>query len=188
MNYMNELERALAWTREPVPEVLYELDPVQQGKVVEYLKHVVDARTEGLDELYHAISMIVRYIPHFVVIPLMVDHITPQISAGVCEKMGVDQATGYANDLPLEYFSQVSLHIRHSMVAEILGRMKKHKAEKFIRHELQHDLQHILDISLHFDERMLRVVAGLVALPHELDAELDERYREMIGRLRALQV
>jgi len=187
MPAMNYLERELEWTRLPVPEVLYELDSSQQEKVVEYVKHVVDARTEGLDELYHAISTIVRYIPHFVVIPLMVDHITPQISAGVCEKMGVDQASGYANDLPLEYFSQVSLHIRHELVAGILGKMKKHKAEKFIRHELQHDLTHMLDICLHFDERMLRVVAGLVALPHELDAEVDERYREMLGRLRALQ-
>lgn len=187
MSYMNELERELEWTRLPVPEVLYELDPAQQEKVVEYVKHVVDTRTEGLDELYHAISTIVRYIPHFVVIPLMVDHITPQISAGVCEKMGVDQASGYANDLPLEYFSQVSLHIRHELVAAILGKMKKHKAEKFIRHELQHDLQHMLDICLHFDERMLRMVAGLVALPYELDAEVDERYREMLGKLRALQ-
>jgi len=45
-------------------------------------------KTEGFNELYQAISMIVKYIPHFVVIPLMVEHIKPQIAAGVCLKNG----------------------------------------------------------------------------------------------------
>ncbi len=184
---MNELEHALEWTKQPVPDVLQELHPTQQQKVITYIDNLVRSKTDGLDELYHAISMIVKYIPHFVVIPLMVEHIKPQIAAGVCKKMSVEQATGYANDLPLDYFSQVSGHIENPLMAEILGKMKKHRAEKFILHELQHHLLHMLDIAEHLDERMLKVVAKLVTLPEHEDDLVNHPHREIIEQLRGMQ-
>ena len=184
---MNELEHALEWTKQPVPDVLHELHPTQQKKVIAYIENLVSSKTDGLDELYHAISMIVKYIPHFVVIPLMVEHIKPQIAAGVCKKMSVDQATGYANDLPLEYFSQVSRHIENPLMAEILGKMKKHRAEKFIHFELQHHLLHMLDIAEHLDQRMLEAVARLVTLPEHDDDLVNHPHKDIITRLRGMQ-
>lgn len=184
---MNELEHALKWTKQPVPDVLHELHPTQQKKVITYIENLVSSKTDGLEELYHAISMIVKYIPHFVVIPLMVEHIKPQIAAGVCKKMSVDQATGYANDLPLEYFSEVSRHIENQLMADILGRMKKHRAEKFIHYELQHHLLHMLDIAEHLDERMLETVAKLVTLPEHEDDFVNHPHKEIIERLRGMQ-
>ncbi len=184
---MNELEHALEWTNQPVPEVLHELHPTQQQKVINYVENLVSSKTDGLEELYHAISMIVKYIPHFVVIPLMVDHIKPQIAAGVCKKMSVDQATGYANDLPLDYFSQVSRHIETPLMAEILGKMKRHRAEKFIHHELQHHLVHMLDIAEHLEQRMLEIVAKLVTLPEHDDDLLNHPHKDIITRLKNMQ-
>ncbi|KUL25725.1 hypothetical protein [Chlorobium limicola] len=184
---MSQLHEALAWTEMPVPEELHHLTPDQQQHVVSYVKAVVNRKTDGFEELYHAIGMIVKYIPHFVVIPLMVEHIKPPIAAGVCRKMGVDQATGYANDLPLEYFSEVSRHIDAGMMAELLGKMKKHHAEKFIHYELQHHLTHILDIAEHLEKRMLEVVAKHVTLPEHDDDLLRHPHHEIIEKIRALQ-
>ncbi len=184
---MNELENALEWTKQPVPEFLRELHPTQQKKAITYIENLVSSKTDGLDELYHAISMIVKYIPHFVVVPLMVEHIRPQIAAGVCKKMSTDQATGYANDLPLEYFSQVSRHIDNQLMAQILSKMKKHRAEKFIHYELQHHLLHMLDIAEHLDERMLEVVAKRVTLPEHSDDLVNHPHKEVIERLREIQ-
>ena len=184
---MDKLEHALEWTKQPVPEVLQELHPTQQKKVITYIEDLVRSKTDGLEELYHAISMIVKYIPHFVVIPLMVEHIKPQIAAGVCKKMSVDQATGYANDLPLEYFSRVSRHIENPLMAEILGKMKKHRAQKFIHHELQHHLLHMLDIAEHLNQRMLEVVAKLVTLPEHNDDLVNHPHKGIIEQLRKLQ-
>lgn len=184
---MSELQEALAWTDIPVPEDLRHLPANQQQSVAAYVKAVVNRKTDGFEELYHAIGMIVKYIPHFVVIPLMVEHIKPPIAAGVCRKMGVDQATGYANDLPLEYFSEVSRHIDATMMAELLAKMKRHHAEKFIHYELQHHLTHILDIAEHLEKRMLEVVARHVTLPEHDDDLLKHPHHEIIEKIRALQ-
>lgn len=51
------------------------------------------------------------------------------------------------------------------MMAEILGKMKKHHAEKFIITELRHHLTRMLQIAEHLNDRMLEIVAKHVAIP-----------------------
>jgi len=177
----------LAWAEVPVPDTIQQMEPRQQEAVSSWMQEVVARKTEGLNELYQAISMIVKYIPHFVVIPLMVEHIKPQIAAGVCLKMGVDQATSYANDLPPEYFTEVSRHIDPPMMAEILGKMKKHHAEKFIISELRHHLTRMLDITEHLEDRMLEIVAKHVTLPEHQDDLVKHPHTDIFNRLRAMQ-
>ncbi|HHE07350.1 MAG TPA: hypothetical protein ENL01_00170 [Chlorobaculum parvum] len=156
---MATIEQSLAWTETPLPEPLKKLDPEAQEVLTSYVKEVVNNKTDGLEELYQAISSIVRFIPHFIVIPLMVEHIRPQISAGVCRTMGIEQAVGYANDLPLEYFSEVSRHLDDELMARIFEKMKRNQAEKVILFELLHHRSHMLGISEHLDRRMLEFVA-----------------------------
>jgi len=184
---MIELEELLAWTGLPVPDVMHQLPSRQQQEVISWAKTLVTVKTDGLEELYHAISMIVKYIPHFMVIPLMTEHIRPQIAAGVCRKMGVDQATGFANDLPLEYFSNVSKHLDAIMMAELLGKMKKHHTEKFIHYELKHYPSRMFDIAGHLDRRMLEVVARHVTLPDPGEDPGNHPHAAVFEKIRALQ-
>ena len=79
---MSELDKLLTGSDLAVPEVLYQLPHHQQQEVISWVRNLVSHNTEGLDDLYNAISMIVKYIPHFMVIPLMVEHIRPRIAAG----------------------------------------------------------------------------------------------------------
>lgn len=158
-NAMATFEETLAWTETPLPEALKNLKDDEQEALARYVKTVVDSKTDGFDELYRAIGSIVRFIPHFIVIPLMVEHIVPQISAGVCRTMGVDQAVNYANDLPLEYFSEVSRHLDNDLMARILEKMKRNQAEKVILFELLHHRSHMLGIAEHLDRKMLEFVA-----------------------------
>ena len=183
----SELEQLLAWTNLPVPAVLHQLPSHQQEQVVTWAITLVNHKTEGFEDLYSAISMIVKYIPHFMVIPLMVEYIRPQIAAGVCCKMGVDQATGYANDLPLKYFSEVSKHIDALMMAQILEKMKKHHVEKFIHYELQHYQSRMLEIAEHLNRHLLEIVAKHVTLPdHETELAANP-HKTVIDKIRLLQ-
>lgn len=184
---MTELEQLLAWSDVPVPEAFHQLPYQQQQEVAVWAKTLVSHKTEGLDDLYNAISMIVKYIPHFMVIPLMVEHIRPRIAAGVCIKMGVEQATGYANDLPLEYFSEVSKHLDAAMMAQILEKMKKQSVEKFIHYELQHFQTRLLDIAEHLDQRILKIVAKLVTLPEPASDHAKNPHRTIIEKIRSIQ-
>ncbi|NTU57708.1 MAG: hypothetical protein HGB00_02130 [Chlorobiaceae bacterium] len=184
---MATIEESLAWTGVPVPDALGNLGQREQDTLAEYIQTVVTKKTDGLDELYQAISAIVKFIPHFIVIPLMVENIRPQISAGVCKKMGVDQAVNYANDLPVEYFSEVSRHIDDEMMARILEKMKRHHAEKIIKYELQNNQHHMLDIAGHFEQRLLEFVARNIdfAQHPECQATL-HKHCSVIERMRAL--
>jgi hypothetical protein len=184
---MSTFEETLSWTGVPLPDALRGVPAESQQAVADYLKAVVDLKTDGFDELYHAIGTIVRYIPHFIVIPLMVEHIRPRIAAGVCRTMGVEQATHYANDLPVEYFSEVSKHLDDRLMAEIFEKMKKHHAEKVIRHELNNHLNHLLGIAGHLDDRMLAVVARMVALPEKQEELAGHPHQAVIEKIRALQ-
>ena len=184
---MSELDKLLTGSDLAVPEVLYQLPHHQQQEVISWVRNLVSHNTEGLDDLYNAISMIVKYIPHFMVIPLMVEHIRPRIAAGVCIKMGVEQATGYANDLPLEYFSEVSKYLDATTMAQILEKMKKHNVEKFITYELPHHLTRVLDIAEHLDQKMLEMVAKLVTLPHHETDPAKNSHRTVIDKIRAMQ-
>jgi hypothetical protein len=184
---MATIDESLAWAGIPVPESLKNLEAEKQAALADYAKALVAAKTDGLDELYQAIGMIVKYIPHFIVIPLMVEHIRPQIAAGVCLKMGVEQAVHYANDLPIEYFSEVSKHIGNEMMGSILEKMKRHHAEKVIKYELHHNQTHMLDIAAHLDKRMLEYVARQVTLPDLSDALTEHPQSIIIEQLRALQ-
>jgi hypothetical protein len=184
---MSDLNETLSWTGIPVPDVLHELPAGQRELVVSWAENLVSFKTEGFEELFEAIGMIVKYIPHFIVIPLMVEHIRPRIAAGVCRKMSVDQATGYANDLPFDYFGEVSMHLETSLLAQILGKMRRHTAEKFIHYELQHHLTRMLDISTFLDDKMLEIVAKHVTLPEHDDDLLKHPHTEVIMKIRSLQ-
>ena len=184
---IHDLEQLLAWTNIPVPDVLHQLPALQQQQVASWASTLVSHKTEGFEDLYSAISMIVKYIPHFMVIPLMVEYIRPQIAAGVCRKMGVDQATGYANDLPLVYFSEVSKHIDADIMARILEKMKKNNVEKFIHYELEHFQSRMLEIAQHLNRQILEVVAKHVTLPEYGTDLASNPYKEVIDTIRALQ-
>ena len=184
---MSTLEEALAWTGVPIPQPLQGLAAAEQQALEEFMRAVVQHKTDGFDELYHAIGMIVKYIPHFIVMPLMVEHIRPQIAAGVCRTMGVDQATHYANDLPLEYFSEVSRHLDNELMARILEKMKRHHAEKVIQYELRHHLSHMLEIAEHLEKRMLEFLARQVTLPDRPEELNNHPQRDIIEKIRAMQ-
>lgn len=175
------------WGGAAPPECLGKLDAAELESVGLWARDVVAMKTDGFEELYQAIAMIVRYIPHFVVIPLMVDHIKPPIAAGVCRKMSIDQATGYANDLPPDYFTEVAMHIEAEMMAGILMKMKRSHAEKFIVAELRRHLARMLEIAEFFDQKMLDVVARHVTLPEHEDDLVRHPHRELIGRIRIMQ-
>ena len=184
---IHDVEELLAWTNIPVPDVLHQLPALQQQQVASWASTLVNHKTEGFEDLYSAISMIVKYIPHFMVIPLMVEYIRPQIAAGVCRKMGVDQATGYANDLPLIYFSEVSKHIDADMMARILEKMKKNNVEKFIHYELENHQLRMLEIAQNLNGHILDIVAKHVTLPEYGTDIADNPYKEVIDNIRALQ-
>ncbi len=184
---ISELEKSLAWSNLPVPGVLHELAHHQQQEVILWAQKVVSHNTEGLDDLYNAIGMIVKYIPNFMVIPLMVEHIRPRIAAGVCIKMGVEQATGYANDLPLEYFSDVSKHLDAPMMAQILEKMKNQAVEKFIHHELKHHQTRLFDIAQYLDRRLLEIVAKFATLPDQEQDKTNNPHKTVIDKIRAMQ-
>ena len=184
---MSELDELLAWSKAPVPEVLQQLQPQQQQEVHSWAKNLVDHETEGLDDLYNAIAMIVKYIPNFMVIPLMVEHIRPRIAAQVCIKMGIDQSTGYANDLPLEYFSEVSSYLDEMMMAQVLAKMKRSQVEKFIIMILKENPTRMLDIASHLERPVLEIVAKYVAFPEENSELAISHHKPIIDKIRSMQ-
>jgi len=184
---MSELEMLLAWSPVPLPQVLRDMPSHQQQEIIAWAKNIVEKKTEGLDDLYNAIGMIVKYIPNFMVVPLMVEHIRPRIAAEVCIKMGVDQATGYANDLPLEYFSEVSSHLDAPMMAQVLAKMKRNTVEKFILLTLQKQPARMLDIAVHLDRPILEMVAKRITLPQDDNELAASPHKAIIDKIRSIQ-
>ncbi len=184
---MSELDELLVWSKASVPEVVRQLQPQQQQEALSWAKNLVDQEIEGLDDLYNAIGMIVKYIPNFMVIPLMVEHIRPRIAAQVCIKMGIDQSTGYANDLPMEYFSKVSSHLDEKMMAQILTKMKRNQVEKFITMILKEDPTRMLNIAGHLERPVLEIMAKYVVFPDDESGLAVSPHKAVIDKIRSMQ-
>jgi len=184
---MSEVDGFRSWDDGTIPDVLHQLPPEQQQELFAWVNAIVSKETEGLDDLYNAISMIVKYIPNFMVVPLMVEHIRPKIAAEVCIKMGVDQATGYANDLPLDYFSEVASHLEATMMAQILAKMKRNQVEKFIVLTLKERPTRMLDIAIHLDRPILEILAKRITLPTDESDFATTPYKAVIDTIRSMQ-
>lgn len=183
-----ERERPLQhWSPDRLPATIRELEAAHQEAILAWAKGVVATETEGLDELYGAISMIVKYIPNFMVVPLMVEHIRPRIAARVCIKMGVEQVTGYANDLPTDYFAEVSTHLEHPLLARILEKMKKSQVERYIQHALKHHPVYLFSVAGFLDRQLLTLIARNFSSSDFDDNPEYAPFQEIIVEIKALR-
>ncbi|MBF0237883.1 MAG: hypothetical protein HQM12_09275 [SAR324 cluster bacterium] len=185
-NSQNILTKLIEWTEKPVPGFFKTLTPEQHQELLEYVHHVIDYETDGLDELYHTISSLIKYVPNFVLLPLITKFIKPPIAAGVCAKLSVKQASKIASDLPAEYLGEVALHMDSKLAAEILEELKPKLAEECIEYEGSHHPMKTLDIGQHVSDRLLKSASKYLYLLENVDDVLLETYKDVIQKLRAV--
>ena len=183
----NDLKHLMEWTEEPIPPFFKELSPDQLHALRGYTQNVVDYETDGLDELYYTISSLIKYIPNFVLLPLITNYIKPPIAAGVCAKLSVKEASNLAAGLPVEYLGEVALHLESEWAAEIFARLKPSLAEKCIVYEASNHPMKTLDIGQYVDTKLLKKASQYLHLLETVDETLLEEYAELIETIRSFE-
>ena len=183
----NDLRRLIEWTEKPVPPFFRELSSEQLHELHGYTQNVVDYETDGLEELYYTISKLMKYIPNFVLLPLIINYIKPPIAAGVCAELSLKEASSLASGLPVEYLGEVALHLESEWAAEIFSKLKPALAEECIEYEVTHHPMKTLDIGQYVDTTLLKKASPYLHLLEAVDETLLEEYAELIDTIRSFE-
>lgn len=183
----HNLKHLIEWTEEPIPPFFRDLSAEQLYELHGYTQNVVDYETDGLEELYYTISTIMKYIPNFVLLPLITNYIKPPIAAGVCAELSLKEASNLASGLPVEYLGEVALHMDSEWAAEIFSKLKSSLAEKCIEYEVSHHPMKSLDIGQYVDTKLLKKASKYLHLLETVDETLLEDYAELIDEIRSFE-
>ncbi len=182
---MDDLKLLMTFTKSPVPAFFKTLSHEEQKELREYVETVISTKTDGLEELYYTIGVVIKFIPNFVLIPLTLQYIKPTIAAGVCEKLKLDQAVSLANDLPPEYIGEIAMHTSSKRSAQILEQLRASLAEKCIKYEGEHHPIKALEIGKHVSPRILKLCSKYLYLLENLDDSVLALYDDLIEKIRA---
>jgi len=183
----NDLKHMIEWAEKPIPAFFKDLSPEHLHELRGYTQAVVDYETDGLKELYYTISTLIKYVPNFVLLPLITNYIKPPIAAGVCEQLGLREASKLASGLPAEYLGEVAHHMESKWVAEILARLKPSFAEQCIEYAIMHHPMKALDIGQYVDKDILKIAAKYLHIIETVDRTLLEDYAELMEEIRSFE-
>ena len=181
-----DLEYLIRLTEKKIPDFIRELSSSELDKMREYVQNVIDYATFGLDELYQSISMTIKFVPNFILIPITKKFIKPPIAAGVTGKLDLKSAVGLANGLPIEYLGEVALYTESKLSAAIVSKISKIKAEKCIEYEALNHPVKALEVGQYLDDSLLKVAARHLDLLEAVDPVMLEKYKDLIERVRKL--
>lgn len=171
-------------TEEPTPEFIKKLPPDQLLDLRDYTRNVVSYATSGMDELFHTISLVIKFIPNFVLLPLITKFIKAPIAGGVCAKLSVKEAVNIGNSLPVEYLGEVALYVESEQAAMILEGLKPKLAEFCIIYEAEHHPVKALDIGQYVSDRILKVAARYMDFLEQVDPVLLKDYEDVLDKIK----
>ncbi len=134
-----------------------------------YLEAVIQHREAGLAKLFESMSMMMKFVPNFILHAITPKYIEPSIAARITSKLTVKQALGVTSGLPIEYIGDTSAYLDSQLAAEIIAGIKKNRIEPLFEYLVNNHPLKSLDIFEHLSKDLLRIAKPL--LPNKLTEE-----------------
>ena len=163
LNYLAEL------TEVSTPAFFNTLPETELTELVAYVESVVSRGEAGLDRLFESMSMMMKFIPNFILHAITPKYIEPSIAARITSKLTVKQALGVTTGLPIEYIGDTSAYLDNHLAAEILSGIKKNRVEQILVYLINKHPLKALDILEHVPKNLLNIAQPLI--PHSLSKQ-----------------
>ncbi len=152
----SDLDYIVELTDEPAPAFLDTLSEAQLHELRVYIEAIVKRDEAGLDKLFESMSLMMKFIPNFILHSLTPKYTEPAIAARITNKLTIKQSVGVTAGLPVDYVAETSVYMKPHHAAEILEALKGEKIKAIVEYMIvKHPLK-ALDISEYLSEKTLK--------------------------------
>jgi len=180
LNYLAEL------TETSTPSFFNELSEGHLNELRIYVDTVVNKNEAGLDKLFESMSMMMKFIPNFILHSITPKYIEPSIAARITSKLSVKQSLGVTSGLPVEYIGDTAAFLDSQHAADILSGIKKNKIEQIIAYVMSNHPLKALDIFEHVSIDILKIAKPLIKFSTSDEANLSNARQEILGKIKQL--
>jgi len=158
----SDLEYLIELTEDSIPTFIRELPTHEQKELRGYIESIVKRDETGLDKLFESMSMMMKFIPNFILHSLTPKYIEPSIAARITNKLTVKQALGVTVGLPIEYIGETSIYLESQHAANILVGLKQKMVKPVLEYvNNKHPLKG-LDILEHVPNGFLQIAVPII--------------------------
>jgi hypothetical protein len=180
LNYLAELTEASP------PSFLNELSEDNLNQLKVYVDVVIRKNEAGLDKLFESMSMMMKFIPNFILHAITPKYIEPSIAARITSKLTIKQSLGVTSGLPFDYIGDTAAYLDSQHAADILSGIKKNKIEQIIAYMVNKHPLKVLDICEHFSVDILKLAKPLILAVTFDEAGLNSARRELLEKVQLL--
>ena len=180
LNYLAEL------TEISPPAFFNKLPEEDLNELKEYVDAIVSKSETGLDKLFESMSMMMKFIPNFILHSITPKYIEPSIAARITSKLTVKQSLGVTSGLPVEYIGDTAAYLDSQYAANILSGIKKNKVEQLIDYLMNNHPLKALDIFEYVSADILRIAKPLIRTSTYDEASLSSARREILEKVQQL--
>tara|TARA_R110002167_G_scaffold125911_2_gene306415 strand:+ start:1021 stop:1584 length:564 start_codon:yes stop_codon:yes gene_type:complete len=180
LNYLAEL------TETSTPQFFKTLSGKELTELKVYVESVVNKREAGLDRLFESMSMMMKFIPNFILHAITPKYIEPSIAARITGKLTVKQALGVTTGLPIEYIGDTSAYLESQLAADILSGIKNSRVEKILAYLVSNHPLKALDILEHVSNDLLKIAKPLIPESLSVHIGLSSARQEILEKIQQL--
>lgn len=153
----SDLDYLIELTENDIPSFVNTLSSNDVHELRSYIQEIVNRDEAGLDKLFESMSMMMKFIPNFILHSLTPKYIEPAIAARITNKLTVKQALGVTTGLPIEYIGETSAFMDSRHAADILVGLKHKSLDKVVEYVFQNHPLKALDILEHVSGSALSI-------------------------------
>lgn len=139
-------------TGDNLPASIHSLSEDVLQDVVDYTREVVDIKTRGVDKAFEMTSVTIKFIPNFILFPLIKSYIEPPIAARIVKVLTTKQALDIASGLSEEYIAETAIFMDDKQAGEILASLRERLAIRVVRLAFDKKPIKLLDIFPHIKQ------------------------------------
>lgn len=168
----------------PTPAFLNELPSEQLNELRHYVEAVVTRDEAGLDKLFESMSMMMKFIPNFILHSLTPKYTEPAIAARITAKLTVKQSLGVTGGLPSDYVGETSVYMKPQHAAEILQGLKKDKIKSIVAYMVEKHPLKALDIFEYLSEETRQLCTPFTSTINIDEATLNHSRKATLNTLK----
>lgn len=177
LNYLAEL------TETSTPAFFSTLSETELTELTAYVDSIINRSEAGLDKLFESMSMMMKFIPNFILHAITPKYIEPSIAARITSKLTIKQALGVTTGLPIEYIGDTSAYLESQLAAEILTGIKKNRVEQILAYLVSKHPLKMLDILEHVSEDFLKIAQPQIPVSLAEQTGLSSARREILDKI-----
>lgn len=156
------LDYLIELTEAPPPAFFNDLSEENLTQLHNFVETIIKQDEEGLDKLFESMSLMMKFIPNFILHSITPKYIEPSIAARITNKLTVKQALGVTSGLPIEYIGDTAAFLDSHHAGNILSGLKTNKIENVIQYVLKKHPLKALDIFEYVTDSILKIAKPYV--------------------------